>query len=153
MICSAVVCFFLIMLKGFCFILKPKERKKRELSNCRSKTIQLWTKIDQKLERIRGGGVKEQLDLFLSTVPDKSKICEAMPLNSEKSNSVIHQVERGKKCWSRWLSSRVQSGPWWHVACFDCPCMSPKRTMHATFKLCFSSVNKVQTCVMSHELF
>ena len=40
--------------------------------------------------------LKENLDLFLSTVPDEPKIGGAMPLNCEKSNSVTHQVSRGE---------------------------------------------------------
>ena len=36
------------------------------------------------------------MDHFLLTVLDEPKIGGAMPLNSEKSNSVIHQVERGE---------------------------------------------------------
>ena len=78
--------------------LKPKERKKREdsfqtagpkLFNCLPKSI-------RNLKRIGVDEFKEKLDLFLSTVPDEPKIGGAMPLNSEKSNSVIHQVERGE---------------------------------------------------------
>ena len=78
--------------------LKPKERKKREesfqtagpqLFNCLPKSI-------RNLKRIGFEEFKEKLDLFLSTVPDEPKIGGAMPLNCEKSNSVIHQVERGE---------------------------------------------------------
>ena len=43
--------------QGASFETKRKEEKRRELSNCRSKTIQLSTKIDQKLERNKGGRV------------------------------------------------------------------------------------------------
>ena len=39
---------------------------------------------------------KEKLDLFLSSLPDEPKIGGAIPLNSEKSNSIIHQVSRGE---------------------------------------------------------
>ena len=78
--------------------LKPKERKKREesfqtagpkLFNCLPKSI-------RNLKRIGVEEFKEQLDQFLSTVPDEPKIGGAMPLNCEKSNSVIHQVARGE---------------------------------------------------------
>ena len=48
------------------------------------------------MKRIGFEEFKEKLDLFLSTVPDEPKIGGAMPLNCEKSNSVIHQVERGE---------------------------------------------------------
>ena len=78
--------------------LKPKERKKREnsfqiagpkLFNCLPKSI-------RNLKNIGVEEFKENLDLFLSTVPDEPKIGGAMPLNCEKSNSVIHQVSRGE---------------------------------------------------------
>ena len=78
--------------------LKPKERKKREesfqtagpkLFNCLPKSI-------RNLKRIGVEEFKEQLDQFLSTVPDEPKIGGAMPLNCQKSNSVIHQVARGE---------------------------------------------------------
>ena len=78
--------------------LKPNERKKREdsfqiagpkLFNCLPKSI-------RNLKRIGVEEFKEKLDLFLSTVPDEPKIGGAMPLNCEKSNSVIHQVKRGE---------------------------------------------------------
>ena len=72
--------------------LKLKERKKREdsfqvngpmLFNCLPKEIRNLTKI----------GVvefKECLDRFLTSLPDEPKIGGAMPLNAEKSNSIIH---------------------------------------------------------------
>ena len=78
--------------------LKLKERKKREdsfqvtgpmLFNCLPKEIRNLTKI----------GVvefKECLDRFLTSLPDEPKIGGAMPLNAEKSNSIIHQVTRGR---------------------------------------------------------
>ena len=78
--------------------LKPKERKKREnsfqiagpkLFNCLPKSI-------RNLKNIGVEEFKENLDLFLSTVPDEPKIGGAMPLNCEKSNSVTHQVARGE---------------------------------------------------------
>ena len=78
--------------------LKPMERRKREesfqvagpkLFNCLPKSI-------RNLKRIGVEEFKEQLDQFLSTVPDEPKIGGAMPLNCEKSNSVTHQVSRGE---------------------------------------------------------
>ena len=78
--------------------LKPKERKKREesfqtagpkLFNCLPKSI-------RNLRRIGVEEFKEQLDQFLSTVPDEPKIGGAMPLNYQKSNSLLHQVARGE---------------------------------------------------------
>ena len=76
--------------------LKPKERKKREES-FQTAGPKLFNCLPKSIRNLRGIGVeefKEQLDLFLSSVPDEPKIGGAMPLNSEKSNSVIHQVER-----------------------------------------------------------
>ena len=78
--------------------LKSKERKKREISfqiagpklfNCLPKAI-------RNLKNIGVEEFKEKLDLFLSTVPDEPKISGAMPLNCEKSNSLLHQVARGE---------------------------------------------------------
>ena len=63
--------------------LKPKERKKREnsfqiagpkLFNCLPKSI-------RNLKNIGVEEFKENLDLFLSTVPDEPKISGAMPLD------------------------------------------------------------------------
>ena len=78
--------------------LKPKERKKREnsfqiagpkLFNCLPKSI-------RNLKNIGVEEFKENLALFLSGVPDEPKISGAMPLNCEKSNSLLHQVARGE---------------------------------------------------------
>ena len=78
--------------------LKLKERKKREesfqvagpmLFNCLPKEIRNLTKIGVE-------DFKEHLDHFLSSLPDEPKIGGAMPLNAEKSNSIIHQVARGQ---------------------------------------------------------
>ena len=77
---------------------KSKERKKREeslqeagpmLFNCLPKEIRNLTKVGV-LE------FKEHLDCFLSSLTDEPKIGGAIPLNAEKSNSIIHQVSRGE---------------------------------------------------------
>ena len=78
--------------------LKPKERKKREES-FQSAGPKLFNCLPKSIRNLRGIGVeefKEQLDLFLSSVPDEPKISGAMPLNCEKSNRLLHQVERGE---------------------------------------------------------
>ena len=76
--------------------LKLKERKKREesfqvagpmLFNCLPKEIRNLTKVDVQ-------EFKEHLDCFLSSLPDEPKIGGAIPLNAEKSNSIIYQVSR-----------------------------------------------------------
>ena len=59
------------------------------LFNCLPKEIRNLTKIC--VEEF-----KEHLDRFLSSLPDEPKIGGSMPLNAEKSNSIIHQVNRGK---------------------------------------------------------
>ena len=57
----------------------------------------LFNCLPKEIRNLRNVGVeefKEQLDLLLSTVPDEPKIGGAMPLNSEKSNSITHQIKR-----------------------------------------------------------
>ena len=76
--------------------LKPKERKKREESFQVSGPM-LFNCLPKEIRNLRNVGVeefKEQLDILLSTVPDEPKIGGAMPLNSEKSNSITHQIKR-----------------------------------------------------------
>ena len=78
--------------------LKPKERKKREES-FQSAGPKLFNCLPKSIRNLRGIRVeefKEQLDLFLSSVPEEPKISGAMPLNCEKSNSLLHQVARGE---------------------------------------------------------
>jgi hypothetical protein len=78
--------------------LKPMERRKREES-FQVAGPKLFNCLPKSIRNLRGIGVeefKEQLDLFLSTVPDEPKISGAMPLNCEKSNSLLHQVARGE---------------------------------------------------------
>ena len=78
--------------------LKLRERKKREesfqvagpmLFNCLPKEIRNLTKVGVQ-------EFKEHLDCFLSSLPDEPKIGGAIPLNAEKSNSIIYQVSRGE---------------------------------------------------------
>ena len=78
--------------------MKLKERKKREesfqvagpmLFNCLPKEIRNLTKVGVQ-------EFKEHLDCFLSSLPDEPKIGGAIPLNAEKSNSIIYQVSRGE---------------------------------------------------------
>ena len=76
------------------------------------------------MKRIGVEEFKEQLDQFLSTVPDEPKIGGAMPLNYEKSNSVIHQVERGE-----WKSVDPAGGH--HVSKADRDDMLLVLTVHA----------------------
>ena len=78
--------------------LKPKERKKREES-FQTAGPKLFNCLPKSIRNLRKIGVeefKEQLDQFLSTVPDEPKIGGAMPLNYQKSNSLLHQVARGE---------------------------------------------------------
>ena len=101
---------------------------------------------------MKGCGVeefKENLDKFLKTIPDEPKIGGAMPMNSRQSNSIIHQMERGEwktvdPAGSHHLS-KADSEDMLLVLTVQLSMHRPKRTMHVTFKICFSSVNKVQT--------
>ena len=77
--------------------LKPRERKKREESFQVSGPM-LFNCLPKEIRNLKNVGVeefKEHLDLLLSTVPDEPKLGGAMPLNCEKSNSIIHQIRRG----------------------------------------------------------
>ena len=76
--------------------LKPLERAKREQSfqvagprlfSCLSKKVRTVTNctLDE---------FKEQLDEFLTSVPDEPKIWRLMPHNFQQSNSILFQVAR-----------------------------------------------------------
>ena len=82
----------------FCKIpsLKPAERTKRDISfqvagpklfNCLPKNLRNTTNCT--LEDF-----KEQLDEYLTCVPDEPKIGGLMPLNFQQSNSLVYQVAR-----------------------------------------------------------
>ena len=106
--------------------MKPKERKKREES-FQTAGPKLFNCLPKSIRNLRGIGVeefKENLDLFLMTVPDEPKIGGAMPLNCEKSNSVIHQVARGE-----WKS--VDPASCHHVSKADRDDMLLVLTVHA----------------------
>ena len=78
--------------------LKLKERKKREESFQVAGPM-LFNCLPKEIRNLKNVGVqefKEVLDCFLSSLPDEPKIGGANPLNSEKSNSIIHQVSRGE---------------------------------------------------------
>ena len=76
--------------------MKPKEGKKRE------KIFQvagpkLFNPLQKKLRNLKGCGIEifqQELDAYLSTVPDEPKIGGLMPLNSSQSNSIEYQVKR-----------------------------------------------------------
>ena len=106
--------------------MKPKERMKREES-FQTSGPKLFNCLPKSIRNLRGIGVeefKENLDLFLMTVPDEPKIGGAMPLNCEKSNSVIHQVARGE-----WKS--VDPASCHHVSKADRDDMLLVLTVHA----------------------
>ena len=82
----------------FCEVpsLKPAERIKRDnsfqvagpkLFNCLPKNLRNTTNCT--LEDF-----KEQLDEYLTCVPDEPKIGGLMPLNFQQSNSLVYQVAR-----------------------------------------------------------
>ena len=63
------------------------------------KSFRILVKFMKEIRNLTKVGVqefKEHLDCFLSSLPDEPKIGGAMPLNAEKSNSIIHQVTRGQ---------------------------------------------------------
>ena len=76
--------------------LKPKERKKRE-NSFQVAGPKLFNSLPKKLRNLKGCGIeifKQELDAYLSTVPDEPKIGGLMPLNSSQSNSIEYQVKR-----------------------------------------------------------
>ena len=139
--------------------LKMRERKKREQSFQVAGPV-LFNCLPKEIRNMKGCGVeefKENLDKFLKTIPDEPKIGGAMPMNSRQSNSIIHQMERGEwktvdPAGSHHLS-KADSEDMLLVLTVQLSMHRPKRTMHVTFKICFSSVNKVHTCVMSTNFF
>ena len=88
--------------------LKLRERKKREQSFQVAGPM-LFNCLPKEIRNMTGCGVnefKENLDKLLQTIPDEPKIGGAMPLNYEKSNSIIHQITRGA-----WEASATPSLP------------------------------------------
>ena len=56
----------------------------------------LFNCLPKEIRNLTNVGVQEVLNCFSSSLPDEPKIGGAITLNSEKSNSVIHQVSRGE---------------------------------------------------------
>ena len=71
-----------------------KKEKRGQFSSNRTNAFQLFAQ--RNLTKIGVVEFKDCLDRFLASLPDEPKIGGAMPLNAEKSNSIIHQVTRGR---------------------------------------------------------
>ena len=75
---------------------EAQKRKKRE-NSFQVAGPKLFNSLPKKLRNLKGCGIeifKQELDAYLSTVPDEPKIGGLMPLNSSQSNSIEYQVKR-----------------------------------------------------------
>ena len=76
--------------------LKTKERTKREHS-FQVKAARLFNCLPRELRELKDCGLEDfkvKLDIYLTKVPDEPKIGGLMPLNFQRSNSLLHQVAR-----------------------------------------------------------
>ena len=81
--------------------LKPKERTKRHGSFQEIGPL-LFNVLPGSIRNMKGCSIddfKEKLDTFLTLVPDEPKVRGLMPLNSEQSNSLLHQIKRRRGIW------------------------------------------------------
>ena len=72
----------------------PLWRPKKGKRGARSKTIQLFAKEIEKLERMWNWNIQARTWYLLIYSARWTKILGLMPLNSSQSNSIVHQVER-----------------------------------------------------------